>query len=130
MARQKKEESKEESCTCDTQLVVKITVLEEIVKTLVERVAELERPKAKTLSINKLETFNGEEESDVQIKDSRMKFTEEETIYNIRNIIKIMPPNLVDKEGKQSYANIRALGGPHLTDEVIDKAYEGLNLEP
>ena len=67
---------------------------------------------------------------DVQVTDSRMKFTEDETIDNIRNIIKILPPNLVDKEGKQAYANIRALGEPHLTDDIIDKAYEGLKLEP
>lgn len=76
-------------------------------------------------SINKTEAFNGDATPEREPTESQLKMTYEENIQNIRNIIRILPPNLVYK-GRHSYTNIRALGGPHLTDEMIDEAYEGI----
>jgi len=81
----------------------------------------------KVATIQKVETFNGETIPEQQVSDVRRLMNEDETIQNIKNIIAILPPNLI-KDGRHSYPNIRALGGPHLTDELIDKVYDQLGL--
>lgn len=111
-------------CTCKNDIV---KICEDLME-VYERLAKLEagsvvKP-APLSSINKIETFNGDvETTPYEERAMAMKF--DDKIQSMRNAIAILPPNMV-KEGRHDKANVQAICGFIVTDEMMDMAYEGI----
>jgi hypothetical protein len=82
-------------------------------------ISELPAPK-KSVSINKVESFNGEVEP---IKEENLKMQYNDKIQSMRNAIKILPPNLIEN-GRHSARNIGAICGFIVHDDMVDEVYE------
>jgi hypothetical protein len=109
--------------------------LTQLVQELQEQVAELLEFKnryekvvtAGGQSINKME--NGEIELLQDVPDST-KMNYDEQVQSVVNTIKILPPNLVDSQGRQLIHNVQALNGRfRVTETHMDDAYNLLPKE-
>jgi LPS O-antigen subunit length determinant protein (WzzB/FepE family) len=95
---------------------------EKALQSIEERLDTLEKiVYRKAPSIQKVETFNGEEE--IQREESNLKMQYEDKIASVQNACKILPPNLL-VDGKHVPKNVSAICGFLVTEEMIDRAYE------
>lgn len=76
--------------------------------------------KRKSVSLQKVEGFNGEEIP--QQEESRMKMTHEEKLVSMTNAAKILPPNMI-VDGRHSRENVQALVGFLVSEEMMDEVY-------
>lgn len=98
-----------------------------------KRIVELEEQVARLLkafgkdnsqSINKTEEHMGGEPETQQEK--KMKMGEEMKMQSMKNAIAILPPNLLDDEGRHSIINIGRICGFRPTLEMYDQVYQEL----
>jgi hypothetical protein len=76
-------------------------------------------------TIQKVETFNGEEVPEVEAdKEGSIgwRMTPEEKLQSVLNSVKILPPNMI-KDGRHSVENVQALNCFKVTEEMLDKVY-------
>jgi hypothetical protein len=74
-----------------------------------------------SVSIQKVEEFNGEKVPDYT--ESNMKMNHDEQVFSIINTLKILPPNMIIN-GRHSIDNVQSLNGRfRVTDELMDEAY-------
>lgn len=90
--------------------------LQERVTNLEQKILGLEKPR----SIQKVETFNGEEAPEPH--HGPMKMNHEEQLFSMTNAAKILPPNLI-KNGRHARENIQALVGFLVSEEMMDEMY-------
>jgi hypothetical protein len=103
------------------------------VLSLNKRVTELETQLARIMkafgnetgkSINKTEEHMGGEPETPQSR--KMRMSEEMKIQSMKNAIAILPPNLLDDEGRHSIINIGRICGFKPTLDMYDRVYEEL----
>lgn len=75
-------------------------------------------------SINKLEEHMGGEPESQQSR--KMRMSEEMKVQSMKNAIAILPPNLLDDEGRHSIINIGRICGFKPTLDMYDRVYEEL----
>lgn len=99
-----------------------LKILNERIEKLEAQVQELTGKKLavkNTPSIQKTEGFNGEVPSEK--KDTSLGMTEADRFQSVVNAVRILPPNFVDVNGRHSLANVSALCGFQVTDEIMDE---------
>ena len=122
----KKEEPKH-NCDCLSHIETLASLMENLINKVAEleyAVIELQKPKERGQSINRVESFNGEQDTPIESYVG-MKMLYEEKIQSIKNATMILPPNLI-KDGKHNVENIQAIVGFAVTDEMLDDAYKGI----
>ena len=107
------EKKKANSKTTIKDLVIRINELE-------NRLSILEPKKAtEGKSINKVETFNGEEEPKQR---SNMSMGSKDKLLSAQNAVKILPPNLI-VDGRHIAKNVSAICGFIVSEEMLDEVY-------
>lgn len=99
--------------------------LEKLVNELTSRVESLEAKKVAVKSIHRLEAHSKDVQPEPR-KETILKMNFEEQVRSMKNAIKILPPNMVDEEGRHKSKNISAICGFAVTDEMMELAYEGV----
>lgn len=103
------------------------------VLSLNKRVTELEAQIARIMkafgnesgkSINKTEQHMGGEPETQESK--KMRMSEEMKIQSMKNAVAILPPNLLDDEGRHSIINIGRICGFKPTLDMYDRVYKEL----
>jgi hypothetical protein len=112
-------------------LVEAVERFAEEIATLKEKIVLLEEqvfhPSAR--SINKVESFNGELDSPIK-ENSNIKMNESDKLVSILNAVKILPPNLVDKNtGRHTEDNIGAICGFKVSRWQLDEVYKDFKHE-
>lgn len=120
MARPRKVENIEEAVLSENQ-PVSDTFIEEVGDRL-DRLEKMLLPRQQKLtSIHKVEDFNGDVAPEVE-NDSRLKMGYNDKIASMKNVIKILPPNLI-VDGRHVAANIEAICGFKIDEAMLDEAY-------
>lgn len=114
------------SCDCDKKFKVfekRVEELEAIIEALNTTVTSLTEPKevSKTPSINKLESWYEKEEPK---QEQRLGMNYSDKIRSAKNAVKILPPNLVDSQGRHSMQNIGAICGFMVDEEMLEDIYK------
>lgn len=113
----------EKTQECNCELI--ISDLRALLSELIVRVGVLENNasyKATGSRIQKTETFNGEEPFDPD-PQAGIKMKYDDKIQSMKNAIAILPPNMVDKDGRHLRENIQAICGFMVDEQMIKEAY-------
>lgn len=100
-------------------------VIEQLTKkteSLTERLDALEKTaNSKPISINKIETFNGDVEPK-QREKTNLEMNNRSKLASMTNAVAILPPNLL-VNGRHDKTNVAAICGFEVTDAMLEAVY-------
>lgn len=105
----------------------RLDVLENRIIELEEVITKL-TTKTKTVSIQKVETYNGEEIPSMDEYQFGLKMNDQDKIISAINAAKILPPNLI-VDGRHTAENIGAICGFIVDEEMLDEVYKQVKHE-